>query len=546
MWELAKGKIEKSEEELGKPVRGKKFCRCKSCGKDFAQDLVERETYFAYTNYKTCLDCRHAARVKRPDEQESRDIQEYNVTLDYTPHAGQALFHESKARFRVIDAGARFGKDRATTMEGVRYFLRCLSENRSTDMVPSVNWWIIAPSERIAQQNWRELKKYFPRGLVVDLSNANMQLQTKFGGVISVRSAYDEESLVAEGLDLVTITEAARIPELGTVWSNVEARLNSPGRGLGGKGGIGIINSSPLGRNYFYKMFLWGQQDSEDADPDWESWKFPTWANPAMAVKFDEVRVNKRGEALSYRDRLLRRMGYHRFMQDYGAEFLGNNEKCFRDFDANCVCRVPAGLDDAQRKAYALRWKSPQPGESYLVSYDPAGGQNDIPAVLVGCVQTGAVKRVVDLSGKGWNQQYDALAEISAQYCFAPVAFSKTGHETIGEELVKRGLQVITFDEQGKNKENFIIHLQGQVECGGVQVLDDGGQEVATLIRQMRDYERVQKGNTVTYKNVEEPHDDFVSALYILAEAMKPAALGKAEAPAAGMLGGIRHGGRKR
>ena len=45
--------------------------------------------------------------------------------------------------------------------------------------------------------------------------------------IIEVHSAYDPESLVAVGLDLVTITEAARIADLEDVWSNIEGRLNS-------------------------------------------------------------------------------------------------------------------------------------------------------------------------------------------------------------------------------------------------------------------------------------------------------------------------------
>ena len=68
-----------------------------------------------------------------------------------------------------------------------------------------------------------------PREIIVDISKTTQTIETINGGIIEVHSAYDPESLVAVGLDLVTITEAARIADMEDVWSNIEARLNSPG-----------------------------------------------------------------------------------------------------------------------------------------------------------------------------------------------------------------------------------------------------------------------------------------------------------------------------
>ena len=176
-------------------------------------------------------------------------------------------------------------------MEGIKYFIACLNEERGIDMVPHALMWIIAPTEKVSNQNWRELLHNLPKEIVVDVSNTT---KTMNGGIIEVHSAYDPESLVGVGLDVVLITEAARIADMEDVWSNLEARLNSPGRGLDGKGGIGIVNSSPLGTNYFYKMWKWGQKDTNDYDPDFESWKFTTWDNPYMAVRGNQMTKNGR------------------------------------------------------------------------------------------------------------------------------------------------------------------------------------------------------------------------------------------------------------
>ena len=493
------------------PPQGEEFTQCEVCGERFEQLLITEKN--RYTQFKKCAKHRHT----KKGENAEADAEVMRVVLDYTPHPAQQLFHKSTARFRVLNSGSRFGKDRATTMEAIQYFLACLNEDRGTDMIPSVYWWIIAPTERMAKQNWNELKRYFPKDLVVDVSNSGMMLQTVYGGLIEVRSAYDPESLVGVGLDLVTITEAARIADLDIVWANLEQRLNSPGRGLGGNGGIGIINSSPKGRNYFYKMWTWGQAEHPEYDPDWESWTFTTWDNPAMAVKGEEVKV-VRGRPLDYKTRLKRRLGEARYNQDILAMFLAGQILCFPTFMENCVERLPDDTEE-KRQDFAAAWRRPEPFASYVLAYDPAS-VNDIPAAMVIDNATGRMKNAYNMTGLGWNAQYDKLAQISKLYNGAPVAFSQTGHMTIQEELEKRGLVCLVFNEQGANKENYVNRLEGVCESGDFRVLDDGSEVNTTVIAQFCDYSRVQVGKNVVYKNVDEPHDDFISCGYIAFQAI--------------------------
>lgn len=492
------------------PPKGKPTAVCPDCGAEFDQLLDELNN--RYTNFKKCPKCRHKKKGDNPelDEQVTR------VLLDYTPHPKQQLFHNSKARFRVLNCGSRFGKDRCSNAEGIRSFLDCLNEDRPTSMIPSVYWWIIAPTERMAKQNWNELKRYFPKELVVDISNSSMSLQTVYGGLIEVRSAYDPESLVGVGLDIATITEAARIADMDIVWANIEQRLNSPGRGIGGKGGIGIINSSPKGRNYFYKMWTWGQENHPDYDPDWESWTFTTWDNPEMAVKAVELKVVRGGKALPYSERLKRRLGANRYNQDILAMFLAGDTKCFPDFMEKCVVRISDDLTEAEKAQKVIDWKTPKLYETYVIGYDPAK-VNDYPAVLVIEESTGRLAYAENMGGLGWTSQYNRLKTISIKYNNALVAFSKTGHETIEENLTNLGLQCETMNEQGSNKENFVTRLEGIVEQGAFIVLDDGSELAEEIIRQFCDYARMDNG---TFGNVEEPHDDFVSAAYVAFQAI--------------------------
>ncbi len=73
------------------------------------------------------------------------------------------------------------------------------------------------------------------------------------------------------------------------------------------------------------------------------------------------------------------------------------------------------------------------------------------------------------------------------------------------------------MNEQGSNKENFVTRLEAIVEQSGLTVLDDGSDLMDEIIRQFCDYGRLANG---TFGNIEEPHDDFISAAYVAFQAI--------------------------
>lgn len=352
------------------PPKGEKYGKCHRCGKIFEQELNYSQN--RYFSYKHCKECRIEIRKEKEanaklDEglkpgEESETV--YMAALPYTPFPSQQEMHNSfeSHRFQILDCGNRYGKDRYTIMAGIKYFVECLAENRvihNPEMVPAVYWWMIAPTERMALQNWRELKKYFPKDWVVSVSNDTMTMQTINGGVIEVRSAYDPESLVGVGLDLVTITEAARIKDLKTVWANLEARLSSPGRGRiidrkGSRYGMGksIINSSPLGKNEFYNMWTWGQKTHDNYSSNWISFQCPWTDNPMNEELANTIVKTKYGE-ITYAEDLQRRIGERAYRQNYLADFLSGDTSVFPTFKENCLYDIynpKYGYSDDDRK----------------------------------------------------------------------------------------------------------------------------------------------------------------------------------------------------
>jgi hypothetical protein len=492
---------------------------CKECGKPFQQ--VWREEYQSYTSFKTCGTCRM--------RNASGGI---NITAEYTPHWGQQLIHNSEARFKVIAAGARWGKDRCSIMEGIRYFIECLNEDRDSSMVPHALMWIIAPTEKVANQNWRELQHNLPREVVVDVSKTTRTIETVNGGIIEVHSAYDPESLVGVGLDVVLVTEAARIADMEDVWSNLEARLNSPGRGLEGKGGIAIINSSPLGMNYFYKMWKWGQQDTSEADPDWESWKFTTWDNPYMAERGNQMTKNGR----TYRENLERRMSRNRYRQDYLADFIAEVNQVFPKYEKVLKKTPPDLRTQAEIDEYWRNWETPEPFEVYTIGYDPASKGDGKPCVIRN--SKGRVAKIDRMLALGWDAQWDRLAFYSRMYNGAHINFGQTGiGETIGSQLTKRGLLVNPINEQGRNKEKLVEDFALVVEQEWCEI--PWSQETEN---QLKDYIMVTRpGQSTQYHNgSDSEYDDIVSALYFCFSDFEIPAVAL---PWVGLLGGIDRAG---
>lgn len=410
-------------------------------------------------------------------------------------------------------------------MIGIKYFVACLQENRhinNPELVPSVLWWQIAPTEKMAKQNWRELKQYFPKEWVVACSDSNFQMETVGGGIIEVRSGYSADDLVGVGLDLVTITEAARFKDLNLAWANLQARLSSPGRGLkkdrmGKDYGCGkaLINSSPLGLNDFYDLYCRGQKDNDNYNSLWWSCKYPWTCNPANAQQAKEIVHGKYGD-ITFEEALRREIGERAYRSNYLADFMAEDGAVFKNFEEKCVVNIynesqTKAHTKAERDVFIKEWQSPIPGESYVIGYDPATGSSlDSPAMVVRHRETGRIVRAYDMYGKSYTEQYDFVAGIAQTFNWAEVHWLRTGHTAIEGEFSKRGCTEVPLDEQGEKKRNLVQTLELAVENGDVTVLYDGSAVMQTLIDEMKDYSE-QNGK---YSNNKCPHDDFCSAMY--------------------------------
>ena len=484
---------------------------CADCGKPFEQGfrIDEKTGRKRFNQYKYCPKCR--AKITRNKEEDKTK----SVTIKYNPYPWQKKFHASKARFKVISAAARAGKDRACTMEFTNKFIEMLNEDRDYTFVPKVHAWVVAPTFRLGGQNLREIFNTFPRDLVLNFDKENLVIETINGGLIEFRSADDPDSLVSVGLDLVWITEAARIKKFDIVIGNITDRLDSPGRGPNGTGGLALINSSPRGRTFFNEICRWGIEGGQKQRPNWETFYASRWDNPTFAdrrFKVFDKRIQKwveRGDdpflanERTYEEDLM----LSRSDRQYREDILGlpsDDAGCqFPNFRETAVIDKP-NLPKEELKEYIKDIQTPKPYFTYSIGYDPAKSI-DGACITVYCENTGEVVELVQLEKVAYSVQINVyLKELVKKWNYAIVRYGKTGLGEALEDIFKlAGIAYIAYPEQGHNKEKLVENLTTLVKSDKFKIhnINDVAEKA---IRQFEDYgfDISDKGKTITYSNI--------------------------------------------
>lgn len=474
---------------------------CEVCGREFKQTWSEKKG--RYSQFKVCRNC-HNRRISS----ENKHGKDYLYTeLPYVPHDGQKLVHESDKRFRLIAAGTRWGKDRCSMMEFILKFSEMLSEDRDDSLVPKVHGWFIAPTYKMARNLWMEFKSFFPAEWVINFWETEKMIETVNDGIIEIRSADDPKSLVGVGLDIVIVTEAARIMRLEEVWPNIEDRLMSPGRGPGGKGGIALINSTPTGRNFFYRMFRWGQKEDQLSDQDWESWTFPSWTNPYLNLKDKD-----------YLERIKKRYPERVYRQEILAEFIAETNSVFPKADS---CANYIG--DAKRV----------PGEVYTIGYDPAK-EVDYSAVVVRN-SLGEAVHIDQWTGVPWPAQIEKIVALSRYYNYARVVIDKTGlGQTLPSMISANGVVTEEVTLSNIEKERLVNHLAMLIEQETISYPDN-----EVLLNELKDYQYsyTKTGKISFSASSYNKHDDLVIAMVL---AFKDYNMPGVVLPFMGMVEGIK------
>lgn len=243
----------------------------------------------------TATDSRLAALEQADPAEASRVLRAVKKKL-WVPHEHQQAVIQSKARFRLLRAGRRWGKTELAAHELVMAAI----------LNPGSMVWWVSNSDKNVRRGYRKVLAQLPRDLLSHTppsENANDRiLRFKNGSQIEMYTAGTPDSLAGEGVNFLVIDEAALIDE--TVWYQLLRPTLSDTHGRA------LIISTPRGRNWFWKLCHRGLQGGM-----YESFHFPSSSSPFT----DDEEIEDARDTLP--DLI--------FRQEYMAEFVANAASMF-------------------------------------------------------------------------------------------------------------------------------------------------------------------------------------------------------------------------
>jgi hypothetical protein len=402
------------------------------------------------------------------------------------PHPGQVEVLDTPGRFKVLNAGRRWGK----TKLGVKALLDVAlsaddpdnDRNRAKDRLV---WWV-APTYRVVKRGYRETLRQLPREFLTHDpppdtnfdAGRPVVLRLKSGTNIEFYSAERPAGMLGEGVNFVVQDEAASTPSI--VWEQTIRPT------LADKQGGAMLISTPRGRNWFWKRWVAGQ------DPDnheWASWTFPSATNPYLAP--EEIQAMK--------DELPALL----FDQEVLAKFLASGSSVFR-WEPNAVQHDQV-LDNAFVEG------SPPSGHVFL-GIDLAK-TNDY-TVIYGANETDLNNCYFErLNTVSWPEQKRRIKRAVAQLKRAgatgvTLVMDSTG---VGDPIVE-DMEEAGFDVVGINfttyKNKMVVNFAKDLEENKAKILDQG------IIEEFENYAMTQSPTSgkISYSAPEGMHDDVVSA----------------------------------
>jgi hypothetical protein len=371
-------------------------------------------------------------------------------------HAGQLAVVKSRARFRVLACGRRWGKSMLATLLCIQ--AAAASPNRCV--------WFVSPTYPMADIHWRALLKAMPRQALRETNLADRRVVLVNGSEIVFKSGDNADRLRGAGLDFLVMDEAAFFADSSYTWDEVLRPA------LTDRKGKALVVGTPRGHDWFAGMWQRGQTGA----PDFASWQFPTASNPYIdPEEVEEARQQLPDSA---------------FRQEYLAEFLADGA-VVRYVDAAVYAECPplvgpvvVGADWGKRADFSV-----------FIAYD-TGAQ--------------AVREVVRINSIEYPVQIEALAALVKRQK-AQVLLAETNG--VGDPLCdlaqQAGLPVRRFETTQASKARIVGRLIGEFDHHRLKIPAD-----KALVGELKAFTMsVTRSGGVTYAAPLGMHDDCVMAL---------------------------------
>lgn len=397
------------------------------------------------------------------------------------PYREQAEIENDPHRFRVLACGRRWGKTICAMREAFQMLLRLYEKDGQRH-----RGWIVSPTFPLVREDWFVAEEIL-RDAITDKRTTDMRMDFKPFGFIEFKSAErDDEGLRGAGLDFCVIDEASRVSRKS--WEQgIRPALSD-------KLGRAIFISTPKGRNWFYEMWLKGQEKNDEI----KSWQYTTFDNPYFPRGEKEAIVETTPELI--------------LRQEYFADFLEDEATVFRNLD-RCL-RGSLEINDEK--------------ERYSIGID-LGKAEDFTVITVVKESTGQLVHIQRVNKIDWSLQKRHIQAVCKNYRHNIVHIDSTGvGDPIEEDLSKSGIVVRGYKFTNTSKQVLIEQLIVAIEQGLIGIPDV--RDTRFLIDELRafTYEMLPSGK-LRYTAPEGLHDDGVISLGLAIKGMSYALYQKKE-----------------
>lgn len=395
-----------------------------------------------------------------------------DIQLDMpTPYALQYEIMHHPAIYKVVIAGRRVGKTITAGMVGSNYFLQGKSV------------LIVSTTAEQAKAFWNYIRLWMTplvdAGIVYKNDSGHyMTYHTSDGkmGYIKARTGSNPNVLRGGAVDLLIIDEAAYLKE--ETWDKVGIPM------LLDREGQVMFLSSPLRKNWLYRLYLKGRDEQQTK---WKSWNFPTTANPHLSkARLAELSEDMTEE--SYRQEILAE-----FLDSEGAVF-GNLE---RVISLDLLPNRDAGV-----------YQVAQPYAGRFVAGVDWGQDRDFTVVSILDMVTGNVVHIERFNKLPWVVMRERVKGIFRAWGVhhAIVEVNSIGKPQF-EALLAERVPVSGFFTSAESKATLIQSLQLEFERNSIHLPNH-----PTVRGEFEVFERIQSKRSFrsSYSAPPDSHDDIV------------------------------------
>lgn len=372
-------------------------------------------------------------------------------------HEAQLKVVRTDARVKVLCCGRQWGK---TTLSASELILHALVRAEPC-------WWVY-PTDRNANQAWRELMRILRPVEGVAIYKDDRLIEFDNGGWIQVVSSYTPQNLRGANLGFAVLDEAAYMEN--DFWPTVVQPM------LVKRDAPAMIISTPNGFNWFYDEYMRGMR-GEDG---YAAFHFTSYDNPLLPP-----------HAL---DRLRATMSAKRFAQEIMAEFVSDALSVFREVEA--VLQGDVEL-------------SPLDNSTYVMGVD-WGRKTDYTAISVWNATEAREVELARFNDVGFDRQSHEIQLLAEKWSVNLIVAEETGMGLAAtERLQSMGLPVIPFRMTYASKRPLIEAFALAIEKREVTLLPD-----PVGLQELRAYTEQQNPRTgmISYSAPSGAHDDTVIA----------------------------------